>query len=177
MLNVALRAAGAVLLALVPATVAAPADARPPSGGARGIDWYEAEFDVPPVGPCPQQHVRFHDGAGAANGWIYRIAPERGIDYADVTGDGTEDALVLMDCGPPNSEYSRALVALTGSGDGSASALGAVVSPSSWRQVPVDFTAWHGDVVVTLLDQDTGERWNEYRRWSTTEHAFARVGG
>lgn len=175
MLNAALRATGAALLALAPAAVAAPVAAQP-TEGVRDIDWHDAEYEVPPVGPCPQQQVRFHDGAGTAHSWIYRLAPEEGIDYADVTGDGVEDALILMDCGPPNSEYSRSLVALTTSGDGTAVPLGTVVSPESWRQVPVDFTAWHGDVAVSLVDQDTDQRWNEYLRWNPAEHAFARIG-
>ncbi|MBE9374414.1 hypothetical protein IQ251_08115 [Saccharopolyspora sp. HNM0983] len=171
-----MRAAGAVLLVLAPAAVAAPATAQP-AADVRGIDWHDAEFEVPRVGPCPQQHVRFSGGAARTDGWVYRFTPERGIDYADVTGDGTEDVLALVDCGPPRSEYSTALVALTRSPDGSVVPLGTVVSPGTWRQVPVDFTTWHGDVAVTLTDQDTGARWNEYHRWVPDLGGFARIDG
>lgn len=175
MLNAALRATGAALLALAPAAVAAPVAAQP-IGGVRDIDWREAGFEVPPVGPCPQQHVRFHDGSGTADGWAYRVAPEDGLGHADVNGDGVEDALLLVDCGPPNSEYSRSLVALTSSGDGAAAPLGTVVAPGNWQQVPVDFTARDGDVLVALVDRETGRRWEELHRWNPVEHAFARVG-
>ncbi|WP_246470853.1 hypothetical protein [Saccharopolyspora phatthalungensis] len=172
-----MRAVSAVVLAagLLAGGGAASGQAAP---GVRDVDWRNAEFTVPPVGPCPEQSVRFADGAAEAGDSVYRFTPEREIGYADVTGEGVEDALILMDCGPRNSEYSRALIAMTTGPDGVAvRPLGTVVSPPVWTQVPNRFTISQGDIAVGLEDFDTGQNWTEHYRWAQSARAFVRVDG
>ncbi|MER7010145.1 hypothetical protein ABT324_01780 [Saccharopolyspora sp. NPDC000359] len=142
-----------------------------PAEGVRDVDWRDTEFVVPPVGPCPQQSVPFSDGAAVVSGWVYRFTPERQVEYADVTGEGVEDALILVECGPQNSEYSRALVAMT---EGPRP-LGTVVSPPVWTQLPTDLTVRAGEISVRIEDFDTGGAWTERYRWAQSAQAFVRI--
>ncbi|MDA3643448.1 hypothetical protein LZ318_09295 [Saccharopolyspora indica] len=144
-----------------------------PASDVREVDWPNAEFVVPAVGPCPQQVVDFTGGAAEAGGWVYRLTPERQVEFADVTGEGVVDALILVECGPPNSEYSRALVAMTEGPQ----PLGTVVSPSVWTQVPDGFTVHDGEISVRIEDFDTGGSWTERYRWAQSARAFVRVDG
>ncbi|MCI2422864.1 hypothetical protein MOQ72_36110 [Saccharopolyspora sp. K220] len=171
------RAALAVVFAA--GLVAAGGSASAQSGtGVRDVDWRNAQFTVPPVGPCPEQAVSFTDGAALVGNSVYRFTPDREVGYADVTGEGVEDALILVECGPRDSEYSRALIAMTTSPDGAAiRPLGTVVSPPVWTQVPTEFTVWHGDIALFIEDFDTGQHWTEYYRWAQSAQAFVRIDG
>ncbi|WP_246025458.1 hypothetical protein [Saccharopolyspora antimicrobica] len=137
------------------------------------MDWRNAEFTVPAVGPCPQQSVAFAGGAAEVGNWVYRFTPEREVGFADVTGEGVEDALILVECGPRDSEYSRALVAMTEGPQ----PLGTVVSPPVWTQVPDGFTVHDGEIAVRIEDFDTGGSWTERYRWAQSARAFVRVDG
>ncbi|MGP4017933.1 hypothetical protein [Saccharopolyspora sp. 5N708] len=148
------------------------------ASGVRDVDWRNAQFTVPLVGACPEQAVSFTGGAAQAGNSVYRFTPGREIGYADVTGEGVEDALILMECGPRDSEYSRALIAMTTSQDGiGIRPLGTVVSPPVWTQVPTEFTVWHGDISVLVEDFDTGQTWTEHYRWAQSAQAFVRIDG
>ena len=144
----------------------------------RDVDWHNASFTVPAVAGCPTSHVDFSGGAGTTEDSVYRFTPDREITYADVTGDGVEDALILMDCGPRNSEYSTALIAMSTGPDGaSVRPLGTVASPKVWTQVPTDHTVWHGGIAVAVTDRETGRTWTEYYRWAPSAEAFVRIDG
>ncbi|GAA2779430.1 hypothetical protein [Saccharopolyspora taberi] len=143
------------------------------AGGVRDVDWHNSEFSVPPVGSCPWQQVRFAAGAGETAEHVYRFAPDRDIVFADVTGEGVEDALIVMQCGPRDAEYSTALIAMTAD----AAPLGTVSNPGVWTRQPADFTVWYGDIAVRVTDFDTGEGWTEYYRWASSAKAFVRVDG
>ncbi|GAA4619522.1 hypothetical protein [Saccharopolyspora hordei] len=166
-----MRVLSAVWAAVAAVVVAgSPAVAQAPEG-VRDVDWRNAEFTVPRVGPCPQQPVPFTDGAAEVGDWVYRFTPEREVEYADVTGEGVEDALLLVECGPRNAEYSRALVAVT---EGPRP-LGTVVSPPTWRQVPQSCTVQDGVIAVEVEDFDTGGTWTERYRWAQSAQAFVRI--
>jgi hypothetical protein len=172
-----MRTAWAVAFAVVLLAGGGAASAQSVQG-ARDADWRNAQYVVPPVGPCPEQVVRFADGAAVVGNWVYRFAPEREVGHAEVTGEGVEDALILMECGPRDSEYSRALIAMTTGPDGIAvRPLGTVVSPPVWTQVPSEFTASQGDIAVLIEDFDTAESWTEHYRWAQSAQAFVRVDG
>ncbi|GAB3685723.1 hypothetical protein [Saccharopolyspora tripterygii] len=142
------------------------------------VDWRNAEFDVPPVGSCPQQRVSFNDGAGEAGDRVYRFAPDKPIGYADVTGEGVEDALILVECGPRDAEYSRALIGMTTDPGGTEPhPLGTVVSPPVWTQVPEEFQVFHQDIAVWINDFDTGQGHTEHYRWASSAQAFVRIDG
>lgn len=143
--------------------------------GVRDIDWHNAGFTVPAMGSCPAQEVLFSGGAGEAGNSVYRFTPDREIGYADVTGEGVEDALIMMDCGPRNSEYTSALIAMTTGEDGSVQPLGTVVNPDTWTHVPTDFTVWYGDIAAAITDIESGQRWTEYYRWAASARAFVRI--
>ncbi|GAB3276120.1 hypothetical protein GCM10027563_03160 [Parasphingorhabdus pacifica] len=149
-----------------------------PGQGVRDVDWHGASFTVPAMSGCPRNHVEFSEGAGTAGDSVYRFTPNREITYADVTGDGVEDALILMDCGPRNSEYSTALIAMTTDQDGdSVRPLGTVASPAVWTQVPSDHMVWYGDIAVAITDWESERTWTEYYRWAPSAQAFVRVDG
>jgi len=142
------------------------------------VDWRNAEFTVPAVGPCPRQVVDFNEGTGETGDFVYRFTPDREIGYADVTGEGTTDALMLVECGPRNSEYSRALIGMTTDPGGTApETLGTVVSPPVWTQVPDEFSVFHGDISVWVLDYETGLGHTEHYRWAASAKAFVRSDG
>ncbi|GAA0534411.1 hypothetical protein GCM10011581_08070 [Saccharopolyspora subtropica] len=145
--------------------------------GVRDVDWRNAQYTVPPVGPCPEQFVPFTDGAAEVGNWVYRLAPDLPVGYADVTGEGVEDALLFVECGPRNSEYSRALVGVTTGSDARIQPLGTVVSPPVWTQVPNQVTVHDGDIAVRIEDFDTGATWTEHYRWAQSARAFVRVDG
>ena len=148
------------------------------SADAPDVDWRNAEFAVPAVGACPQQVVDFNDGAGQAGDFVYRFTPDRGIEYADVTGEGTTDALMLVECGPRDSEYSRALIGMTTDPGGTTpETLGTVVSPPVWTQVPDEFIVFHGDIAVWIHDYETGQGHTEHYRWAASAKACVRVDG
>ncbi|QUH04557.1 hypothetical protein HUO13_30635 [Saccharopolyspora erythraea] len=170
---------GALAASLLAAgVVAGSATAQASPSGVRDVDWHNLEFTVPPVGSCPWQSVRFTDGAGEAGDRVYRYQPGKDVVFADVTGEGVEDALILMQCGPRDSEYSTALIAMTTSADGAAVlALGTVSNPGVWTQQPSDFTVWYGDIAVAVTDFDTEQVWTEYYRWASSAKAFVRVDG
>ncbi|SFS36768.1 hypothetical protein SAMN05660874_00571 [Saccharopolyspora flava] len=142
------------------------------------VDWHNAAFEVPQVGPCPRQVVSFTNGAGEAGDWIYRFAPEKPIGYADVTGEGVDDALMYVECGPRGAEYSRALIGMTTDPGGTEPhALGTVVSPPVWTQVPEEHQVFHGDIAVWINDLDTGQGHTEHYRWASSAQAFVRIDG
>ena len=146
-------------------------------GGVRDVDWHNAEFTVPPVGSCPWQPVRFAAGHAETADSAYRFAPGREIVFADVTGEGVEDALVVMQCGPHDSEYSTALIGMTTDAAGAPVPLGTVSNPGVWTRTPADFTVWHGDIAVWVTDWDTEQSRTEYYRWASSAKAFVRVDG
>lgn len=159
-----------------PSTHTAPRLGAAP--GVREVDWRNASFTVPQISGCPRQQVDFRQGAGTAGNSVYRFTPERRIEYADVTGEGVEDALILMDCGPRNSEYSTALIAMTtGPGGDSALPLGTVASPGVWTQVPTGFTVRDGVIAVAIEDWEAQRTWTEHYRWAASARAFVRVDG
>ncbi|TDC90104.1 hypothetical protein E1161_19615 [Saccharopolyspora aridisoli] len=142
------------------------------------VDWHNAEFEVPQVGSCPRQVVSFTDGAGEAGDRVYRFTPDKPIGYADVTGEGLEDALMLIECGPRDSEYSRALIGMTTDPGGTVPrTLGTVVSPPVWTQVPEEFQVFHHDIAVWINDFDTGQGHTEHYRWASSAQAFVRIDG
>lgn len=167
---------GAVFTACLVLLGSAGAMAAGETQGVREIDWRNATFEVPPVGPCGQQVVTFTDGQARTPDSVYRFTPDREIVFADVTGEGVEDALMLVECGPPNSEYSRALVAVTADPD--VRPLGTVVSPSVWTQVPDAFAVAPDHLIdVTILDYETDQTHPEKYRWASSAQAFVRVDG
>lgn len=158
--------------------------------GVRAVDWLNATLTVPALNGCPEEEtVTFEDGKAEAGNQVYRFAFDGVVKYADVNGDGRDDALVLIDCGPRDSHYTGALVAFTEDADSSAgddamvlSPLGAVVNPGTWTQRPIDFMTWHGDIAVAMLDHDlpenaeaAGQIWTEYYRWSGDSETFERI--
>ncbi|WP_236623252.1 hypothetical protein [Saccharopolyspora rectivirgula] len=173
-----MRTASAVLLLAGLSVAGGTALAEPGSSDVRDVDWHNATFTVPSVGSCPQQQVRFSDGTGSSGDHVYRFTPDEEIGYADVNGDRVEDALILLDCGPQNSEYTTGLIAMTTDEDGeSVRPLGVVVDPPTWTQYPFDFTVWYGDIAVAMGDYETGQTWTEYYRWAPSAGAFVRVDG
>lgn len=169
-------ACGVAFAACLMTLTGASATAAPHPQGVRDVDWHNATFEVPAVGPCPQQVVDFTNGAARLPEHVYRFTPEREILFTDVTGEGVEDALMLVECGPPNSEYSRALVAMTADPD--VRPLGTVVSPPVWTQVPDAFAVTPDLAVdVTILDYETNQTHPEKYRWASSAKAFVRVDG
>ncbi|QGK71074.1 hypothetical protein GIY23_17480 [Allosaccharopolyspora coralli] len=165
---------GAVFTVLLVLLASAPAVGS--AQGVREVDWRNETFEVPAVGPCAQQSVTFADGQASTRDAVYRFTPDREIVFADVTGEGVEDALMLVECGPPNSEYSRALVAMTADPD--VRPLGTVVSPPVWTQVPDAFTIAPDHLIeVTILDYETDRTHPEQYRWASSARAFVRVDG
>lgn len=145
------------------------------AAGVRDVDWRNASVDVPKIGACPWQHVDFHDGAAETADHVYRFAPGRDIVYADVTGEGVEDALMVVSCGPRDSEFSTGLIAMTADPD--ARPLGTVFDPPNWLQVPSDFMVWYRDIAVAVQDGDSGQTHTEYYRWASSAKAFVRIDG
>lgn len=152
---------------------AAPVQAAAP--GVRDVQWRNTTLPLPPVGSCPRQSVEFTDGAGRTGDSIYRFTPNREIHYVDVTGEGVEDALIFMDCGPPASEYSTSLIAMTTRADGTVRALGTVVNTGVWEHQPTGVSVRDGLIAVTITDIRTGEVWTQHYRWAASAQAFVRV--
>ncbi|AOS65883.1 hypothetical protein TL08_25535 [Actinoalloteichus hymeniacidonis] len=148
------------------ARVAASVEAAPQT--VRDIDWRNSEFPVSEVGGCPPAIVSFEDGQGVSGDWIYRFAPEREIVFADV-GLGREAALLVLQCGPPNSEFSTAVVAMDVDEAGTITALGTVGNKDSWEIYPADIAVFYGDVAIRFQDFGTDEFFNEYYRYSPGE--------
>lgn len=147
------------------------------AAGVRDVDWRDATLPLPEVGPCSARTVDFTDGAARTDDAVYRFTPNREIIFADVTGEGVEDALVFMDCGPPASEYSTALIAMTTDDTGAPRSLGAVVDTGSWTLRPTDATVWYGDVAVAITDIETDRVATRYYRWAASAQAFVRIDG
>ncbi|APU17735.1 MULTISPECIES: hypothetical protein [Actinoalloteichus] len=167
------------LVALGPVAVAAEGASNTSAAATtaqdvRDVDWYNATFTVSEVGGCPPATVTFTDGAGETEDRVYRFAPGAEIVYGDVIGSGRESALLILQCGPRNSEYSTAVVGVDVSEDGVISGLGTVGNKDSWEIVPVDVAIWHGDVAVRFEDFGTGQFTNEYYRFSPRE-GFVRI--
>ena len=142
------------------------------------IDWHNAEFEVSQVGSCPRQVVSFTDGAAEVGDRVYRFTPGKPVGHADVTGEGVEDVLILIECGPRDSEYSRALIGMTTDAGGTAPrTLGTVVSPPVWTQVPEEFQVFHHDIAVWINDFETGQGHTEHYRWASSAQAFVRIDG
>ncbi|ASR34427.1 hypothetical protein BAY61_04840 [Prauserella marina] len=171
---------GAVFATSLMAFSGAQAIAAPQEGGVRDVDWHAATFEVPEIGPCPQQVVEFADGEAHLPDHLYRFTPERDIVFADVTGDGTEDALMLVECGVPNSEYTRALIGMTA--DPEVRLLGAVESPPTWTRVPDDIGVEpHEDlgqiVTANITDFETDRTYEKRYTWSDYYNAFLSLNG
>ncbi|WP_433869802.1 hypothetical protein [Saccharopolyspora sp. CA-218241] len=158
-------------VALLPGAAAGAA-----AGDVRDVEWRDSRYAVPPVGGCPAQEVPFADGAAVVGDSVYRFTPRERVRYADVTGEGVEDALLFLDCGPRNSEYSTALVGMTTAPDGSPTPLGTVVNPEVWTTVPTGVVVRDGLISVGLESWDTGRTWTEHYRWAASAAAFVRVG-
>lgn len=178
-LRIAVAATFAAVLALAGATtaVAAPQPVARAAADVRDVDWRNATLPLPRIGSCPAQTVDFTDGAARTDDAVYRFPPDREIIYADVTGEGVEDALVFMDCGPPASEYSTSLIAMTTDDAGAVRALGTVVDTGVWTLQPTDATVWYGDIAVAITDIETGDVSTRYYRWAASAQAFVRVDG
>lgn len=174
-LRVGLGGLFAAALVLGGGATAAAAPVRVADPGVRNVDWRNATLPLPPVGPCPRQTVEFTDGAARTADSVYRFTPDREIVYADVTGDGVEDALIFMDCGPPASEYSTSLIAMTTGADSAVRALGTVVDTGVWTHQPTDATVWYGDIAVAITDLETGDVRTQYYRWAASARAFVRI--
>ncbi|ASO22894.1 hypothetical protein FHR81_005041 [Actinoalloteichus hoggarensis] len=140
----------------------------------RDVDWRNTTFPVSEVGGCPPATVTFVDGAGETEDRVYRFAPDSEIVYGDVVGHGGESALLIMQCGPRNSEYSTAVVGVDVDESGRISSLGTAGNKATWEIVPVDVAIWHGDVAVRFEDFGTGEFTNEYYRFVSGE-GFVRI--
>ncbi|WP_418153151.1 hypothetical protein [Actinoalloteichus caeruleus] len=172
------RWAAALSLA-VTAAVAGPtlaAQAAEPAGGVRDIAWRDAVVPLPAIGACPAAPVSFTGGTAETPGHVYRFAPGHEVAFADVTADGVEDALLMIDCGPRNSEYSGSLVAVTVDEEGRPSLLGTVADGPHWMLRPTDFAVEDGDVVVTMTDWSTETTWVDRYRWSARLGHFELVG-
>ncbi len=180
-LRVTVAAAFAAVVGLgaaTPVTAASePVSARTAVAGVRDIDWRDATLPLPRVGSCSARTVDFTDGAARTEDAVYRLTPHREVVYADVTGEGVEDALVFVDCGPPASEYSTALVAMTTDAQGDPRTLGAVVNTRTWTVQPTDAVVWYGDIAVAITDLETDQVSTRYYRYAASAEAFVRIDG
>lgn len=164
-------------------------DAQPPietdtdeASGLRAVDWLNTTLTIPPINGCPEEEtVTFTDGKAETESQVYRFAFDGVIKYGDVTGDGNDEALALIDCGPHNSHYTGALVVFS-EGDERVEPIGVAVNPAIWTQRPIDFLIWHGDIAVAMLDHDlpeqaeaAGQVWTEYYRFSADSEEFERI--
>lgn len=166
--------AGAALLLGATTATTGTAAAQPTAG----TDWANGTYEVPAIDTCPTQTVTFVDGYAYTAAHVYRIAEGLPVVEGDVSGDGVTDSLIAMQCGPINSEFSTALIAMTTDlGNGTASPLGTVADPGTWTTKPTDYAVWHGDITVRLNDFDTEQSWNEYYRWAPSAQAFVRIDG
>lgn len=143
----------------------------------RDVDWRNETLPLPEVGFCPAQTVDFTNGAARTPGSVYRFAPNEDIVYADVTGEGVEDALIFMQCGPPASEYSTAVIAMTTDAAGNVRPLGTVSNPGTWTSRPSDVMVFYGDIGVAVTDTETGAISTRYYRWAASAQAFVRIDG
>ncbi|APU17734.1 MULTISPECIES: hypothetical protein [Actinoalloteichus] len=145
------------------------------------MDWRNARFVMPGTGRCPARPVRFVDGIAESEDGCYRFETGPGLDreivYADLTGDGHEDALLMLRCGQPDATALTVVVAVTVDARGVVLPLGTVFLPDVWTWQPVDLLVWHGDIALRVLDLDTGRCWTRYHRWSETARDFVRLDG
>jgi len=171
------RSIGVAATALATLGFVAVGPATPAAASVTEVDWRNATFDVPAIGACPADRVHFTDGSADTGAGVYRFTPGQPVRYADVTGEGVTDALAVLDCGPPGSEYTSALVGLTTRADGTTiRTLGPVVVAPDWTTTIGDVTTWYGDVAVLLTGSD-GDRQTRYYRWASSAQAFVRIDG
>lgn len=173
-------ACGAVFATSLLALTGTQATAAPQEDGVRNVDWHNTAFEVPEIGPCPQQVVEFTGGEAHLPDQLYRFTPDRDIVFADVTEDGTEDALMLVECGAPNSEYTRALIGMTADPD--VRLLGAVESPPRWTQVPDDVSVEpHNElgliVRASITDFEQDRTYDKRYTWSDYYNSFLSIDG
>jgi hypothetical protein len=124
-----------------------------PRAGLPSVDWANTTLAVPVLGGCPTaQDVTFVEGQAETEEHVYRIG---GADaqFADITGDGAVEAVVMISCGPKNSHFTSALVAYSVDGEALAP-LAVVAQAPEWTQQVVDFRVWHGDVAVAMVNYD-----------------------
>ncbi|MBB3037180.1 hypothetical protein [Hoyosella altamirensis] len=169
-----------------PETTEASDDAEDEAGEAESTppatDWLNATLTVPAINGCPDEAtVTFEEGKAETDTQVYRFAFDGVVKYGDVTGDGNDEALILLDCGPRDAHYTGALVAFS-EGDEGIEPVGVVVNPATWTERPIDFTVWHGDIAVAMIDidlpavaEDAGEISTEYYRWSADTESFERI--
>ncbi|MDV6013341.1 hypothetical protein [Haloechinothrix sp. LS1_15] len=138
------------------------------------VEWHDTTFTVPPVGDCPEQEVAFHSGYGEVDEYVYSFAFGTVIQHADVTGNGHQDTLIIMDCGKRTAHTYTGVVAMATEQD-EVRPLGTVVDPEHWTHLPADVAVWHGDITVTMTDLVTREVWTQYHRWDVDDAEFVRV--
>lgn len=122
--------------------------------------WADQTLTLPKNDMCPGPRVKFSDGQAAEPPWQYSIRSE-GVAYGDVTGDGSDEAAVVIEC-HRSAQESRFLVAVFGIGSGVAiEPLGALWA----EQADVDpvLSIRDGTIRVDLRPASGGTRVISYR--------------
>ncbi|NUS72387.1 MAG: hypothetical protein HOQ05_03170 [Corynebacteriales bacterium] len=141
--------------------------------GATDVDWKNARVPVPVGTHCPAGDVQFNDGMSEHNDYLYRILPNPSVPvYGDVDGNGDRDALLRMQCGPKNSEYSEALIAVSANGD-ALYPLATVLRADDWGQQFTNYAVFGSVVRVTVSDEQ--QSWVRWFEWNANTGTFVEI--
>ncbi len=145
------------------------------------VNWRNATVVLPrlwPTGPhCDGGLVTFVNGRATVRGSAYRILPPgKEPVYADIIGDSRAEALIPVQCGPVNSEYSDTLVAFTGQalrprGFGS-------IKTNTWTEGMAGVRVTDKKVVEVTVKEHTGDYpRTQIRGFAWNGSAFRQVSG
>jgi hypothetical protein len=153
---------------------------RPPS--IRTVQWKNTRLSVPAVKPCMAEETVFKNGVTPGNPSagdpVWRMLPGGSQPYyADLNGDGRQDALVRMACsvGHPSSDN---VVAYRMAAGGRPKLMGVVTSafPDGLESIS-SYRAANGVVtaVVKINDPQSGKPREEVRRYRWNGERFVKL--
>lgn len=149
--------------------------------GIRAIDLRNATISVAALGDtgCAGGALTFEGGAANDDGCVWRIA-HGSVRYANLDGVAGEEAVTTIGAGPPNSEYTDAVIALRATADGDIETLGYVyVADNSAQTIQAFSIGGSGAVTVQIRDTswDPQQPQTQDRTFQWGGGGFAQIGG
>jgi len=161
-----------------PERVAVPVAAIAP--GLHTVDWKNATLKLPRFQTdryCAGGVVTFRNGLAVTKTGTYRILrPGKKAVYGQLTGDRLDEAVLPVDCSPPNSEYASHLVGVTGR-PGALRVLGDAITTENWGISIDSVRITGGQALVTLTERLTDHPRTQIRGYAWTGTEFQQVSG